>query len=302
MMGGDHSGVLVPYAERYDPSTNSWEQLPDMPMRVAASRALCLNGKVFVFGGCDPSVPGDRASDAILVFDPETMAWSVLGRRMALGRTAFSIAPVEPAKGEKHDTVVIAGGFDLSARPEVEMTSVEILSGLASSDIQSDDLIEPIPPLPLPRAGCQGVYLPLPHLPVSMDSSTTLPVIVLGGEFVDPSTGKCKIFDSATMLVHKEFVRGNEPPRINYLVKKMLRRDAIETRSETSLIWADNVIPPMKHPRTAFAACVGSVWPNGHIPCDLERRDSASSGESRTRAGSAPWSNLIHDWLQGNVF
>ena len=39
VMGGDHGGVLVPFAERYDPTLDKWERVPDMPIRVAAARA-----------------------------------------------------------------------------------------------------------------------------------------------------------------------------------------------------------------------------------------------------------------------
>jgi hypothetical protein len=303
VMGGDHSGVLVPYAERYDPTANTWERLPDMPIRVAASRALCLDDKVYVFGGCDPSVPGDRASDAILVFDPDSLRWSVLGRKMSLGRTAFSIAPTR-------DGAIIAGGFDLSARPEIEMDSVEVISGLTKGEEMTDIAPERppcVPALPHPRAGCQGVFLPIAHLPVSMDNASTLPIIVLGGEHVDPMTGRCKIYDNVTMLVNTGFDKQigdprNRKERRSNIVKRVFATsvDKPEDTNNThhTLVWSDNVIPAMRHSRTAFAACVGPVWPSGYPQVDPKRKASSESTRSRTSS----WTNLLQEWIQGNVF
>lgn len=341
VMGGDHNGVLIPFAERYDPVSDSWERIPDMPIRVAASRALAIDKKIFVFGGCDPSVPGDRASDAILMFDPEVNRWHVLRKRMAYGRTAFSIAPL--TDGQKG--VVIAGGFDLSTRPEVEMRSVEVIRDLAPENLSGDptepsdddsspsgsvsddgsDLILP-PELPVPRAGCQGVSIPTNLLPVSLAGSSSLPFIVLGGEFVDPLSGRCRVFDSATMLVNKGFSENGRTYRkmsssslIGGLAGRALqalkrrRNGSTDTTAPTmvteapQLEWSDQILPPMNKKRTAFAACVGKVWPQGFAYAPNNSSDRASTFDDseiptdrRERTRSA-WNEMLFDWFQGNV-
>jgi hypothetical protein len=313
VMGGDHGGVLVPFAERYDPQTDAWERIPDMPIRVAAARATCIGGKIFLFGGCDPSVPGDRASDAILMFDPSIMRWTILAKRMETGRTAFCLAPL--SKG-----VVIAGGFDLSSRPEVEMTSVEIIDDLVGQT-DHEKLSHSVTPLPLPRAGCQGVSISTKNFPSEFQHASTMPVIVLGGEYIDPATGSCKVYDHATMLVNREF--SDERDRsgscgsgltpfsagkaiINALKRR--RRQSSFDSTSSAMVWSDFIIPPMSKKRTAFAACVGTVWPKGHktIPSDRIEGDmidegSTTIGHQRRDSRRSVWPDLLHEWLQGNV-
>ena len=305
VMGGDHAGVLIPHAERYDPTTNTWERIPDMPIRVAASRAVSIDEKIYLFGGCDPSVPGDRASDAILMFDPALNRWTVLDKRMALGRTAFSLAPlVGRRKG-----VVIAGGFDLSSRPEIEMRSVEIIRDLIPSDEESDRPASPAghpPPLPIPRAGCQGVSIPTSLLAAPLAEASSMPFIVLGGEYVDPMTGRCRVFDNATMLVNSEFLSNQlerKKASIGFAGRALMalkrRRGASLDLADQQHQWSDQVIPPMMKKRTAFAACVGKVWPKGFGATETEETTSstADSDSGRERARSA-WSDVISDWFQ----
>ena len=314
VMGGDHSGILIPFAERFDPCTNSWERIPDMPLRVAASRAVCLDEKIFLFGGCDPSVPGDRASDAILMFDPETNRWSILAKRMRLGRTAFSLAPL--MNGRKG--VVIAGGFDLSSRPEIEVGSVEIIKDLVAvaSNLDSGDdrPVSPttlLPPLPLPRAGCQGVAIPTNHLPVHLENCSEMPFIVLGGEYVDPLTGRCRVFDTATMLINKSFPVSRKDGgdglagiagRALLAAFKRRQRRAPSSGEESPLTWSDQVIPPMLRRRTAFAACVGKIWPKGHPYSGFSgltgsEVESTATGDSVESLRERTRSSYFSDWF-----
>ena len=322
VMGGDHSGVLIPFAERYDPNTDAWERIPDMPIRVAASRAVSMDEKIYLLGGCDPSVPGDRASDAILMFDPLVNRWTVLGKRMTTGRTAFSLASLTDGGG-----VVIAGGFDLSTRPEVEMKSVEVIRDLAN--LSGDQPREAaIPELPIPRAGCQGVAIPTALLPVGLAKASALPFIVLGGEYIDPLTGRCKVFDNATMLINKKFAASMphvEAPKVTSSVKglsgiagrailalKRRRHIILETTDggrssggDSPLQWSDQVLPPMTNKRTAFAACVGTVWPKGFKydhDLQIEERIMAESDAGTKDRSRTLWpADMLHEWFQGAV-
>ena len=307
VMGGDHGGILIPFAERYDPITNAWERIPDMPLRVAASRAVCIDEKIYLFGGCDPSVPGDRASDAILMFDPNTNRWTILSKRMALGRTAFSLAPL--TDGQKG--VVIAGGFDLSTRPEVEMRSVEVISITEEDSFSAGNYPHTVvvpPPLPLPRAGCQGVSIPTHLFAAPLAQASVLPFIVLGGEYIDPVSGKCKIFDNSTMLVNKEFLDSTHTPSKTPLLGCFTGCAMKKSRNANTdpLQWSDNVIPPMLKQRTAFAACVGKVWPKGFRYNDSLRDDAASTADTASEPGNSRdrtrsmWSDVLHDWFQGS--
>ena len=248
VMGGDHAGALIPFAERYDPETNTWERLPDMPLRVAASRAVAIGGKVHVFGGCDPSVPGDRASDAILLFDPQRGVWTVMVQRMTTGRTAFALAYLP-----EQESVLIAGGFDLSSRPELEMHSVERIV----LDRQPEEIEVPaLPALPVARAGCQGVALS--ELPFG----SSLAMVVLGGEYVDPATGVCRVFDTASMMTSPGSRRKSSLANSLKDYSLQLVKRAMKLSTEPG--WSDSILPPMQFKRTAFAACVGSVWPQGY--------------------------------------
>jgi hypothetical protein len=306
VMGGDHAGILIPFAERYDPETDCWERIPDMPIRVAASRAVCIDDKIYLFGGCDPSVPGDRASDAILMFDPNSNRWTVLSQRMSLGRTAFSLAAL--TDGQKG--VVIAGGFDLSTRPEVEMRSVEVISvdSQDSADVKKKSTCLP-PPLPIPRAGCQGVSIPTELLAPCLAKASRLPFIVLGGEYIDPVSGKCKVFDNSTMLVNKDFIdRKRNHTKPCSIWKK--RQDVAASTDNDALQWSDQVIPPMLKQRTAFAACVGQVWPKGYRyneACSKDDTASSTADSSSSELGNrrmrtrSMWSEVLHDWFQNAV-
>ena len=290
VMGGDHSGSLIPFAERYDPDTNVWERLPDMPIRVAASRAIAIEGSIYLFGGCDPSVPGDRASDAILRFDPQTNRWTVLSVRMSIGRTAFSLAPAPGG-------VCVAGGFDLSTRPETELSLVEQITVLG--DAQHPP-VSSLPSLPVARAGCQGVTIPLNSFPIFFEKASSMPMIVLGGEYVDSTTGVCRIFDTATMLVNTDFLVSHEhkPPSngLKSIVQNAFKRRTSSSDVGGALSWSDTVLPPMERKRTAFAACVGPVWPRGFRMNEVAPfEENEYAPRSRERSG---WPNLLHDWLR----
>lgn len=305
VMGGDHSGILVPFAERYDPKTNKWERVPDMPLRVAASRALCIDDKIYLFGGCDPSVPGDRASDAILMFDPDVKRWTILSKRMRLGRTAFSLAPLTNGR----TGVMIAGGFDLSSRPEIEVGSVEIIKDLRDDTNDSERPVSPtlqLPPLPIPRAGCQGVAIPTSNFPVSVWDASEMPFIVLGGEYVDPMTGRCRVFDSATMLVNSDFAEnmlGSKKIGITgfagralMALKRRRQNSSVGETTTAPLQWSDQVIPPMLRKRTAFAACVGNVWPRGFTYSDLSG-DSSTADSADLNEEPIRTSLFFGDWF-----
>ena len=47
-------------AEMYDPATNTWTQLPDLPMSISGGRMEQLNGKPTLIGGATPWARGNK--------------------------------------------------------------------------------------------------------------------------------------------------------------------------------------------------------------------------------------------------
>lgn len=68
--GGDGESVLCS-AERYDPSTNSWEELPLMSSARWDATALVADC-LYLLGGSDESGP----SSTVERFEPSSGAWS----------------------------------------------------------------------------------------------------------------------------------------------------------------------------------------------------------------------------------
>ena len=52
--GGLHGGVAMPLFDVYDPGTNSWSSLPNMPRAREHFHAAVVNGKLWAFGGPGP--------------------------------------------------------------------------------------------------------------------------------------------------------------------------------------------------------------------------------------------------------
>ena len=51
--GGLHDGKAVAWFDVYDPSTETWTQLPDMPRRRDHFQAAVVDGKFYAIGGRD---------------------------------------------------------------------------------------------------------------------------------------------------------------------------------------------------------------------------------------------------------
>ncbi|HNT33550.1 MAG TPA: kelch repeat-containing protein [bacterium] len=67
--------VFLSSCEVFDTNTGTWECLPDMNEARAAFRAVALNGKIYVMGGCN-NLSEDLSSCE--VFDPATGSWTML--------------------------------------------------------------------------------------------------------------------------------------------------------------------------------------------------------------------------------
>jgi subtilisin family serine protease len=73
----------------YDPDTNAWNALPDMPHGRSKPQAVFSGGLLYVFGGWDS---GGTPIGAVDVFDPGTNSWSTLSATNPKPRSAAGVA------------------------------------------------------------------------------------------------------------------------------------------------------------------------------------------------------------------
>jgi N-acetylneuraminic acid mutarotase len=82
-IGGQHGhdGQLVPQRDvhRYDPATDSWTRLADLPIAPGLNHishsTIALDGRILIFGG---QTTHDTAVNTVFAYDPATNAWSQL--------------------------------------------------------------------------------------------------------------------------------------------------------------------------------------------------------------------------------
>ncbi|SNC77728.1 N-acetylneuraminic acid mutarotase, partial [Hymenobacter gelipurpurascens] len=75
--GFDNSSVhTTPKCEVYDPTTNSWTYLADMPFPVTHAGITVDGTKVYVAGGFLGGLAGDPNSDQLQIYDAATNTWS----------------------------------------------------------------------------------------------------------------------------------------------------------------------------------------------------------------------------------
>ena len=65
---GGYNGTAKNIAERYDPTTNTWETLNSMSVARNGVASAVLNGKIYAIGG--------EGKSSVEVFDPSTESWS----------------------------------------------------------------------------------------------------------------------------------------------------------------------------------------------------------------------------------
>ena len=78
-IGHDARHLQQTLAHVYDPATDTWSRLPDMPRSKSHTEAsaFVLNGRIMIAGG---QIDHYASTDTILQFDPATSAWSFLAR------------------------------------------------------------------------------------------------------------------------------------------------------------------------------------------------------------------------------
>ena len=90
---GPYGMTLV---EVYDPQTNTWERLPDMPTVRSGAKAAVVNGKIYVLSGRvgkDDQAVNLKVLKVVEMYDPETDTW-VRKQDMSRHRMAFGIGVI----------------------------------------------------------------------------------------------------------------------------------------------------------------------------------------------------------------
>ena len=64
----------------YDPESDMWESLPDLPVPILAPGIAVIKGKIFVIGGSAIENGAQTASDRVYVFDVSKNSWGTSTR------------------------------------------------------------------------------------------------------------------------------------------------------------------------------------------------------------------------------
>lgn len=82
--GGLPDSLLPPstaFVQRYDPGTNQWTRLNDLPEAIAGLRLTVFRDTLLLVGGdLSQTVSSHRPSDAVLAYDPGSDSWSEWAR------------------------------------------------------------------------------------------------------------------------------------------------------------------------------------------------------------------------------
>jgi N-acetylneuraminic acid mutarotase len=91
------------WAHRYDPATDQWTQLPDLPARREYTRAIATDDAVFVLGGAVQGRPAQPSADVFRLDVGRTpLAWQTV--------TPLQVARTHHSVGKIGNQLVVAGG------------------------------------------------------------------------------------------------------------------------------------------------------------------------------------------------
>ena len=135
--GGLHDGRAVAWFDVYDPETDSWTRLPDMPRARDHFHAVAVDGRLYAIGGRDSEL-GAEISETD-VFDFASGTWSSGLEPIPTRRGGFAAAVLD------HEIFVMGGETADGAKATVE-----------AYDVRRDSW-RPADPLPAGRHGFQAV-------------------------------------------------------------------------------------------------------------------------------------------------
>ncbi|CAN5891966.1 hypothetical protein BH23ACT11_BH23ACT11_21420 [soil metagenome] len=146
--GGLHEGSAVPWVDEYDPTANSWSQLPDMPRARDHFQAAVVDGEFYAIGGRDTGINATTAAnDSYNLASGTSGTWSTDGALLPTQRGGFAAAVLG------NEILIIGGEGDGKSYDQVE-----------AYDTTSNTWRE-LAPMPTARHGIQaavcngGVYV-----------------------------------------------------------------------------------------------------------------------------------------------
>ena len=83
----------LPTVEVYDPKTNTWERVADMPTSRTSTEAAVINGIIYVCGGyngIDNRAVNLKILDIVEAYDPQTDTWA-RKQGMSVSRVNFGV-------------------------------------------------------------------------------------------------------------------------------------------------------------------------------------------------------------------
>jgi N-acetylneuraminic acid mutarotase len=109
VFGGTYKGVNggakdLTSIKQYDPQTDEWTTIGDIPSTLVAPAACVINDSVYIFGGLTHGPNGFMMTPDINVFDPKTVTWSKKNGALKEPRIRHRAVAV-------NDTVYILGGI-----------------------------------------------------------------------------------------------------------------------------------------------------------------------------------------------
>jgi hypothetical protein len=135
--GGLNNGVAVKWFDVYDPQTNDWDQLPDMPTARDHFHAAVLDGKLWAIGGRNVQIGSTTTANEAFSFASGT--WSTSHAPLPTPRGGFAV-------GTHGDEIFVIGGEDATkAHGTVEAYNVETNTWRTVAT-----------PMPVPRHGIQA--------------------------------------------------------------------------------------------------------------------------------------------------
>ncbi|MFN2127821.1 MAG: Kelch repeat-containing protein, partial [Anaerolineales bacterium] len=87
--GSDEQFVCFPEVDVFDPTTNEWTSAAAMPTPRMCLEAVALDNKIYVIGGNEGLLYGERGETTVEMYDPETDTWTTMAD-MNIGRRFFA--------------------------------------------------------------------------------------------------------------------------------------------------------------------------------------------------------------------
>jgi hypothetical protein len=158
----DPAGALIDSAEsyKYDPVSGAWTAIPNIPRVTGETRAVVMNGKMWVLGG-GRTVP--NPSNEVDIYDPVANSWST-GVPFTTARRNFA------ADSNGTDHVYIAGGYDTALSGTMEIFGPATCATPTPSPTATAGT-----PTPSPSATATPPTTPSPTIPPATPTPSSSP-------------------------------------------------------------------------------------------------------------------------------